>query len=455
MRFPEGFMWGAATSAYQIEGAVREGGRGESIWDRFCHTPGKVANGDTGDVACDHYHRLEQDLDLMAELGLNAYRFSVAWPRILPEGTGQPNPAGLDFYRRLVHGLRDRGIRPMATLYHWDLPQALQDRGGWADRDTAQYFADYADVVFRALGDAVPLWVTHNEPWVAAFVGHAFGEHAPGENDWPKALKVSHHLLLSHGLAFQAFRATLGHRAAVGLVLNLAPVYPATDRPEDAAAARRLDAFLNRWCLDPAFRGAYPAELSGEFERNWGFDAARPGDLDIIRAPIDFLGVNYYTSHRVRANPESALFGLEMLPPQNPVTAMGWEVTPEGLHDLLVGLKADYGDVPLYLTENGAAYPDQVGPNHTVDDPERVEYLRAHLAAAHRAITAGVDLRGYFVWSLLDNFEWAHGYARRFGLVYVDYATQARIPKRSAWWYRDVVARNGLEAPESRRAGSG
>lgn len=444
MRFPDGFLWGAATAAYQIEGAVRAGGRGESIWDRFCHTPGKVKNNDTGDVACDHYGRWEDDLDLMRELGLMSYRFSIAWPRVMPAGAGAVNQAGLDFYRRLTEGLLRRGIRPMATLYHWDLPQALQDQGGWASRDTAARFAEYAGVVFRALGDLVPLWVTHNEPWVVAFLGHALGIHAPGLNDWALALKVAHHVLLSHGMAMEAFRALRRGNSQAGITLNLYSVYPASDRPEDLAAARRMDGFQNRWFLDPIFRGAYPAEMQAYYEQRWGpLDWVRPGDLRLIRAPIDFLGVNYYSAARVAGNPGSAFLELDHLPPVGPVTEMGWEIVPEGLYDLLLRLKRDYGDLPLYITENGAAFPDQVEQG-AVHDPRRVEYLHAHLAAAHRAIAAGVSLKGYYAWSLMDNFEWAEGYARRFGLVHVDFATQQRTPKRSALWYREVIRQNGL-----------
>jgi beta-glucosidase len=430
--FPVGFRFGVAMAAYQIEGAVSEDGRGPSIWDTFCRRPGAVAGGDTGDVACDHYHRWREDLDLMASLGVESYRFSIAWPRVQPDGRGALNRAGVDFYRRLCEGLRERGIEPVATLYHWDLPQARQAAGGWAARDTAERFGEYAALMATELGDVVDAWITHNEPWVVAFLGHAEGVKAPGIRDWPTALRVSHHLLLSHGLAVAALRGT----APVGITLNLAPV-----RSDDPAAALRMDGYMNRWFLDPVLRGRYPDDMVAHYARRYGpFDVVRDGDLALISAPIDFLGVNYYMPQRVRSDPARQPLELGRVNPVAPTTAMGWEVDPDGLHELLVRLRRDYGDVPIYITENGAAFDDPPVVNGTLEDPRRVEYLKSHLAALARAVADGVDVRRYFAWSMLDNFEWEHGFAKRFGLVYVDFSTQRRVLKRSGLWYRDFIA---------------
>jgi beta-glucosidase len=429
--FPVGFRFGVAMAAYQIEGAVNEDGRGPSIWDTFCRRPGAVAGGDTGDVACDHYHRWREDLDLMASLGVESYRFSISWPRVQPDGRGALNAAGVDFYRRLCEGLCERGIEPVATLYHWDLPQARQAVGGWAARDTAERFAEYAALMGKSLGDVVAGWITHNEPWVVAFLGHAEGTKAPGIRDWPTALRASHHLLLSHGWAVQALRGK-----PTGITLNLAPV-----RSDDPEAALRMDGYLNRWFLDPVFRGRYPEDMVRHYERRYGpFDVVRDGDLDAISAPLDFLGVNYYFPQRVRSDPSRQPLELASVLPPPPTTAMGWEVDPDGLHELLVRVRRDYGDIPIYITENGAAFEDGPVVNGTLEDPRRVDYLRSHLSALARAVADGVDVRRYFAWSMLDNFEWEHGFAKRFGLVYVDYATQRRVPKSSALWYRDFIA---------------
>jgi beta-glucosidase len=432
--------FGAATAAYQIEGSVAADGRGESIWDRFCRVPGAVAHGESGDVACDHYRRWEADLDLMADLGLESYRFSIAWPRVQPDGRGALNPAGVAFYRRLVEGLLERGIEPVATLYHWDLPQALQDGGGWAARDTAERFAEYADAMAGALGDVVGGWITHNEPWVAAFLGHAQATKAPGVRDWPTALAVSHHLLLSHGLAALALRGRPGSPAPVGITLNLTPMRPASATDEDRAAALVADGYLNRWFLDPLLRGSYPADMLARYEERFGRLAAlRPGDLETIAQPLDFLGVNYYFPGLVAADAAEPL-GLRMLTAGGPLTAMGWDVDAGGLHELLVRVREDYGDVPIWITENGAAYADPPERDGVVEDEPRLAYLRDHLDAIARAAADGVDVRRYHVWSLLDNFEWEQGFAMRFGIVRVDYDTQRRIPKRSGLWYRDFIA---------------
>ena len=401
-------IWGAATAAIQIEGALGEDGRGPSIWDDF-----PTATGDTPAVACDHYHRWPEDLDLLRDLGLDAYRFSIAWPRILPSGRGRPNRKGLDFYRRLVEGMLERGLEPNATLYHWDLPRSLQDAGGWSSRDTAYAFAEYAAVVVDELGELVPRFATHNEPGVTTFLGHHTGEKAPGHRDLKEALRVGHHVLLSHGLALAELRR---RPVQAGIVLSLSPVVG-----DDEAAVARTDAYVNRFFLDPVFRGEYPEA----FERP---DCVEPGDLELISQPLDWLGVNYYFPTRLGE------------PPRPPLTAMGWEVDPDALHDLLLRLRRDYGDVPILVTENGAAYDDPPAVGGVVEDPLRVAYLRDHVEAVERAAAAGVDVQGYYAWSLLDNFEWEHGYEKRFGLVHVDYETQRRTPKRSALWYRDHVA---------------
>jgi beta-glucosidase len=438
--YPPGFKFGAATAAYQIEGAWNEDGRGESIWDRFCRTPGAIAGGETGDVACDHYHRWRADLDLIAAMRIESYRFSISWPRVQPDGRGALNRKGVRFYRRLVEGLLERGIEPAPTLYHWDLPQALQDGGGWAARDTVERFAEYARLMAEELGDVVAQWITHNEPWVMAFLGHAEGRKAPGLRDWPTALRVSHHLLVSHGLAVQALRAGTPAGTPVGITLNLHPQRPVSDSEEDLAAARIADGYANRWFLDPVLRGSYPEDMLELYGRHFGPpDSIEPGDLELISQPIDFLGVNYYFPHRVSADPAAAPLGVHHADPVGPLTTMGWEQDPSGLHEILVRVRRDYGDVPIAITENGAAFDDGDVVDGYVDDPARVEYLQGHLAALAQAIADGVDVRRYYVWSLLDNFEWEHGYEQRFGIVHVDYETQRRVPKRSGLWYRDHI----------------
>jgi beta-glucosidase len=445
MSFPADFAWGAATAAFQIEGATTADGRGESIWDRFASTPGKVWNGDTGEPACEHYYRWREDLDLIASLGIRAYRFSVSWPRIQANGRGPANVNGIDFYRRLVEGLLERGIAPLATLYHWDLPQALEDEGGWASRDVVGRFAEYAELVFDGLGDLVADWTTHNEPWVTSFLGYAHGTKAPGAKDWARAIAASHHVLLSHGTVVRAFRES-GRRGRIGITLDLTVVRPAGDGEADRAAAQRLDGHHNRWFLDPVFRGSYPADMLERYEERVGpLDAIRPEDLETIAAPIDYLGVNFYRPNLVAAVDDSSVLGLREVATDAATTGMGWPVVPEALTTLLVGLRDDYGDVPLLITENGAAYDDRTNGADVVEDPGRVAYIESHLEAVERAIEAGVDVRGYYVWSLLDNFEWEHGYSQRFGIVYVDFETQRRIPKRSALWYRDRIlqATNG------------
>jgi beta-glucosidase len=428
--FPSDFVWGAATSAFQIEGAAREDGRSDSIWDTFCRRPGVIADASNGDRACDHYHRLEGDLDLMAELGLKAYRFSTSWSRVQPDGQGAWNAKGLDFYDRLVDGLLARGIAPYLTLYHWDLPQVLQDLGGWACRDVAMRFVDYADTMGRRFGDRVKAIATHNEPWVVATLGHEHGIFAPGMKDRRTSLQVAHHLLVSHGLAVQALRAS-GVKAALGIVLNQGPVEPASHSEADRSRAKLEDGLLIRWYMDPLFRGHYPEDVLAHLGAQ--APTVRTGDMALIRTPLDFLGLNYYTRSVVGSAHDTP-------PPAAEVTDMGWEVYPQGLTDLLLRLDSDYPLPPVYITENGAAYPEGPDDAGVVHDASRTDYLRRHIEATRQAIVRGVDVRGYFVWSLFDNFEWAFGYTKRFGTVYVDYGTQKRTPKESAWWYRDFVA---------------
>ncbi|MEI7644977.1 MAG: GH1 family beta-glucosidase [Chloroflexales bacterium] len=443
LRFPPGFLWGAATAAYQIEGAWDADGKGESIWDRFVRRPGVIAGGDTGDVACDHYHRYAEDVGHMAAMGLGAYRFSIAWPRIFPSGGGRPNQAGLDFYRRLIAALRDHGITPMATIHHWDLPQALEDRGGWVNRDTALRFAEYASFLFQALGAEVPMWATHNEPFVQAFYGYGTGENAPGRRNPWAILPVGHHLLLSHGLAVDAFRAAHLPSAQIGIVLMIWPHHPASPRPADVRAAWRIDGGMNRLFLEPLFRGRYPEDMLRHFGRRLMRPPVRPDDMEIISRKIDFLGVNSYTRLIHAADWRDLLTGARQVPPRGPTTAMGWEIYPDCIVEALAKAR-EYTDLPLYITESGAAFNDVVGPDGHIDDAARTDYLRMHIAAARRAITAGADLRGYFVWTLMDNFEWAQGCAKRFGLIHVDFTTQRRTWKGSARFFRDVIARNGL-----------
>jgi beta-glucosidase len=439
--FPPGFVWGAATASYQIEGAWQADGKGESIWDRFSHTPGKIEHGHTGDVACDHYYRWREDIGLMQELGLHAYRFSIAWPRVLPAGRGAVNAAGLDFYDQLVDGLLAAGIQPYVTLYHWDLPQALQDLGGWTNRDVAHWFADYADIVSRRLGDRVQHWITHNEPWVAAFMGEMLGVHAPGNQDLGRALATAHHLLLSHGLALEPLRANAGPAARLGVTLNLTAAYPASDRSEDEAAAQRMDGFINRWFLDPLCRGRYPEDILAQFEGQ--MIEPQADDMAIISRPFDFLGVNYYTRSVCKAARDEQL-QVDVVKQPGEHTEMGWEVYPEGLYDLLMRVQRDYAPGSVYITENGAAFVDLLDGEGQIRDTRREAYLRQHFAQAQRALAAGAPLHGYFVWSLMDNFEWGYGYGKRFGLVYVDYATQARTIKQSGRWFSQVTRQNGL-----------
>ena len=442
VQFPDGFLWGAATAAYQIEGAWDEDGKGPSIWDTFVRLPGKIRSGETGDVACDHYHRWCEDVALMRELGLGAYRFSVSWPRILPEGRGRVNRAGLDFYSRLVDALLEARVAPVVTLYHRDLPQALQDRGGWGSRETIDAFVEYADVVSRALGDRVALWMTLNEPWAVAFEGHDTGEHAPGLRDPKLAVQVAHNLLVSHGLAVPVLRAN--GASSIGITISVRPADPASASAEDVDAARLHRAREAGWFLDPLYGRGYPTEILQIYERLGWAPEVRGGDMDAIASPTDFLGLNYYSHVAVRHDAEAAPFQIAEVPQAGELTETGWPVNPRALHDLLIGVHADVGPTDLYVTGNGAAFVDEVPPDGRVHDERRGSYLREHFRSAARAIQAGVPLRGYFVWSLLDNFEWAEGYSKRFGIVRVDYDTQRRTIKDSGHFLREVIAANGF-----------
>ncbi len=470
VEFPPDFWWGAATAAYQIEGAAAVDGRGPSIWDTFARVPGAVLGGDTGDVACDHYHRMPQDVALMRSLGLGAYRFSASWARVRPDG-GPVNPAGVDFYRRLVDELLDNGLRPWLTLYHWDLPQALEDAGGWTNRDTAYRFVDYALALYDAIGDRVPTWTTLNEPWCSAFLGYTGGQHAPGRQEGVAGLVAAHHLMLAHGLVLDELRRS-GTAADLGITLNLTVADPHDPDDElDRDAARRVDALQNRVFLDPILRGAYPADLLADTAglpwrgRPWA-DVVADGDLELISRPLDLLGVNYYRGDNASGRPLATPVDDGVAHPARPVvtpwvgcedvtfpsrglprTDSGWEIQPEGLTRLLLRLDQDYEVPPIFITENGAAFRDAPADDGTVPDPDRIAFMDAHLRATHAAMEAGVDVRGFFQWSLLDNYEWAYGYTKRFGMIYVDYTTQRRTPKASAHWYADVAASGQLPPP--------
>jgi beta-glucosidase len=462
--FPEGFVWGSATASYQIEGAVHEDGRGPSIWDTYSHTPGRTLNGDTGDVAVDHYHRWEEDLGHVSALGLDAYRFSIAWPRVQPGGSGAFNQAGIDFYSRLVDGLLERGVRPVATLYHWDLPQELEDAGGWPVRETALRFEAYASGIVAALGDRVQTWTTLNEPWCSAYLGYASGVHAPGRTEPASALAAAHHLNLAHGLAGRVVR-DLAPAAELSVTLNLHVIRPASDSEEDLDAVRRIDAVANRVFLGPMLEGAYPADLRADTAEVTDWSFVHEGDEKRIAVPIDVLGVNYYSTTLVRTGdgvsprPDADGHGLSMHSPwvgspgvdfvqqPGPYTAMGWNIDPTGLSELLLRLHRDYPGQPTMITENGAAFDDVVSADGAIHDERRVDYLYRHIDAVGIAMDAGADVRGYFVWSLLDNFEWGYGYDRRFGIIRVDYDTLVRTWKDSAHWYQRLAATNTLSPP--------
>ena len=446
--FPPDFRWGVATAAYQIEGAVAEDGRGPSIWDTFSHTPGRTANGDNGDIAVDHYHRYVGDVALMAGLGVNAYRFSIAWSRILPDGTGRVNEAGIDFYRQLCEELVEAGIMPVVTLYHWDLPQVLQDRGGWLNHESVDWFAEYAGIAKEGLGDLIKVWATLNEPWCSAFLGHSSGEHAPGLVDPAQSFVAAHHLMLAHHAGIRVLRRTKPHDDdQLGIVLNLIPAWPASDSAEDAFAAASVDAVSNRLFTEAVFRGRSPDEILGYIGRYEVTDRIDTAELARAVEPIDFLGVNYYNVNHIRHAPGAPAIGnwpgsweAQITTPPGQLTEMGWGVEPEGLVWMLERIGREHPNLPLYICENGAAYPDVMSPAGTVDDPDRIAYLAGHIDAVHTALEHGVNIRGYFVWSLLDNFEWSQGYDKRFGIIWVDLNTMERTVKSSGHWYRDFIA---------------
>ncbi len=447
--FPTDFFWGAATSAYQIEGAWNEDGKGEFIWDRFTHSLGKILNSETGDEACDHYHLWQDDIEVMKEIGLNAYRFSIAWTRVLPEGRGSVNQAGIDFYSRLVDRLLDAGIQPFVTLYHWDLPQMLQDEGGWPVRSTAEAFAEFAGIISERLGDRVEHWITHNEMTVTAYMGHQQGIFAPGMQDWCQSLHATHHLLLSHGLAVQAVRAN-NSQNKVGMVIDPIPSEPATGDVVDYDAYRWFDGYHNRWFLDPIYGRGYPADILQDHIRlghlpEDGLTCILDGDMESIATPTDFIGLNYYRRGIVsRVAPTNVGEPVPQEADENH-TEMGWEIYPQGLYNLIMQVYLEYRPKAIFISENGASYSDAPGADGQVHDKRRIDYLQNHFAAAHQAVQHGVPVKGYFVWSLLDNFEWAQGYSQRFGIVWVDFKTQQRILKDSALWYRRVITGNFVE----------
>jgi beta-glucosidase len=458
--FPPGFLWGVSTSAYQIEGAVDTDGRGASIWDTYSHTPGAIDGGGTGDIACDHYRRWREDVDLIASLGVNAYRFSIAWPRLFPEGGGRRESRGFDHYSRLIDALLDRGIRPVVTLYHWDLPQALEDTGGWRNRETAARFAEYADACFEAYGDRVDLWLTVNEPWIVGLLGYLHGLHAPGySDDVLGEVTVFHHLLLAHGLAVGAFRDRCG-KGWIGAAPNLAPHYPASYSAEDAAASRASDGYVNRWFLDALFRGAYPEDMRERYEKVVGpLDFVREDDLAVISRPTDYLGVNYYAPRVIESVPGDRPWPWRVVVPLGvettagftdgvPRTEAGTPIVPSAFTDLLVRVRDDYGDVPILITENGAVFGDEPGPDGRVRDSRRIRFIEQHVAAVGAAVAQGVPVMGYCHWSLMDNFEWKLGYAQRFGLVHVDYDTLVRTVKDSGRYYARIAQVNALVDPE-------
>ena len=443
IKFPQGMKWGSATAAYQIEGAISEGGRGPSIWDTFSNTPGKVINGDTGEVACDSYHRYKEDVKLLKDLGADVYRFSVSWPRIFPDGTGEVNKEGLDYYHRLVDELLENGIEPMCTLYHWDLPQALQDQGGWENRDTITAFVDYAELMFREFDGKINYWITLNEPWCIAFLSNYIGVHAPGNRDLQLAVQISHHLMVAHGEAVKRFRE-LGAKGEIGYAPNTTWMEPYSSRTEDEEACRREVGNYIDWFMDPVFKGEYPAFLVDWFREKGATLRIEAGDMETIRQPVDFLGINYYTGHVARYKENHGLMDFEVVESGMEKTDIGWSIYPEGFYKVLMTIKEKYGDVPIYITENGSCYNDEPEDGRVQDD-KRIDYLKQHLVALDRSIQSGVNVKGYLTWSLMDNFEWAFGYTMRFGIVHVDYSTLERTKKDSYHWMRETISNNGFE----------
>ncbi len=453
LTFSKEFLWGAATSSYQIEGAAKEDGRGLSIWDTFSHTLGKTINGDTGDAACDHYHKYREDVSMMVEIGLNSYLFSISWSRVFPHGEGAVNQKGIDFYNVLVDELIKNNIEPVAVLYHWDLPQALQDKGGWDNRNTIECFAEYAAFMFKSLGDRVKKWITFKEPWVVAFLGNLEGVHAPGFKDPTLAVRVSHNLMVSHAQAVQAFRQSGIRDGKISISLNLYPIYSFSESAEDKLAAKMADGYDNRWFLDPVLKGVYPEDMLEFFETKLDAPEIMPGDMDLIKNnPIDFLSVNYYSRELVKYSPHNNIFGYKaILPESSEVTDMGWEVYPEGLYDLLKRIHRDYEHPEIFITENGAAFKDDRIIDGRVEDDDRIEFVRGHLEAVSRAASEGVRVKGYYLWSLMDNFEWAWGYSKRFGIIYVDYTTLRRTLKKSAFWFKNLISKCNKNSNQSKK----
>ena len=436
--FKNDFLWGVATASYQIEGAWNQDGKGESIWDRFSHIPGKIANNDNGDNACGHYYKYKEDVQIIKELGVDIYRFSISWSRIFPNGYGEPNKLGIQFYKNLVKELKDNGIKTMVTLYHWDLPQKLQDIGGWANRKTCQYFVEYARYIFSELGDEIDCWVTFNEPWVVAFLGHAEGMFAPGLTDWSTALQVAHHELLAHGLTVQVFRE-MGLKGEIGIALNVETSYASSEEELDTMAAKRYAEYYFRWFSYPIFKGEYPCDLYSWYEKRMVMPEIHQGDMEIISQPIDFLGINYYTSVWAKHNSKNWPLEIEMVRKDLASTDLPWEIYPKGLYDHIMHCHQSYNGIKLFITENGAAYNDKICLDGTVKDPNRIDYLKGHFEAGQQAIHDGANLKGYIIWSLMDNFEWALGYSKRFGITYVDYLTGNRVIKESGLWLKEVI----------------
>ncbi len=442
--FPEDFIWGTSTSAYQIEGGYNEDGKGESIWDRYTHIPGTILNMDTGDIACDHYHLYEKDVKLLKDLGIKSYRFSISWTRIFPDGRGEANRKGMDFYIKLVKLLKDNGIIPAITLYHWDLPQKLQDIGGWANREVAELFVQFASYVFKNLGDMVPIWITFNEPWISSFIGYWYGGHPPALKDLSLALQAAHNIMLAHGMTVRAYRE-MGLKGEIGITLNLNPVYPASEDENDYLAANRYSDFLNAWFLDPILKGRYPEQLFHLFSNYASLPVIQSEDMNIIHTPIDFLGVNSYTLSSVKYDPKNLPLQLTFADTGKAKTDTDSEIYSEGIYDLLLYLHKEYNGIKIIITENGAAFKDYVDENGEINDEDRINYLKEHIYQVYQALKDGVNLAGYYIWSIMDNFEWRVGYSKRFGLVYVDYKTQERIIKKSGLWYKKVIQRNGID----------
>lgn len=446
LQFPKNFIWGAATAAYQIEGGVAEDGRGASIWDTYSHINGNTANNENGDIACDHYHKYKEDIQLMKEMGLKGYRFSISWSRIFPQGKGEINKKGIDFYNQLIDELLRNNIEPIATLYHWDLPQALQDIGGWGNRETIDYFNDYANCIYKNYGDRVKKWITLNEPWVTAYIGNFIGRHAPGYKDLPLAVQVTHHLILSHAKAVESYKRLNNKEGKIGIALDLHPIYPASDLVDDKEAALLSNDYHNRWFLDPILKGRYPDKLFNLYKEKINSPVILSNDMDIIsKNKCDFLGINYYFRLIVKKSNTHPILQFENIIPDDAIrTEMNWEIYPKGIYDLLIKIKNEYNNPEVYITENGAAYKDDKIEENIVDDNDRLDYLQSHIKELHNAINDGVNLKGYYLWSFMDNYEWAFGYSKRFGLIRVDYKTQERIWKKSGFWYKDLINRNGL-----------